>query len=110
MFVDLPEDQWVAVGRGELTGPDARRYRRSTTRTRRRECDGLMADGVPLVLYYWAGGQLAWFDGDDAVVRWRDVRGQVTSETPRPRGEVVWTAGRWLDDEGRPLLLLTGYC
>src|SRR5262245_34696053 len=42
---------------------------------------------LPLVLYYWAGGQLDLFDGDDVRREWASVRGQVTAE-PRLRGEL----------------------
>jgi hypothetical protein len=108
--LDLDDKQWNEIGQGQLIGPDTRRYSRRTTRTKRREADGLIADGAPLVLYYWAGDQLAWFDGADAQEQWQAVRPDVTSEEPRRRGDIEWTAGRWEDEDGRPLLLLTGHC
>ena len=108
--VDLDDEQWRQVQRGLITGPDARRYSRRTTRAKRTHADALTQDGAPLVLYYWGGEQLTWFDGADAQREWTAVRPRVTSEEPRPRGDVEWTAGRWEDAEGRPLLLLTGHC
>ncbi len=110
MRVGLSERQWDSVAGGELTGPDGVRYRRRTTRAKRRDADGLIASGVPLVLYYWAGGQLDWFDGDDASAVWRDVRAHLVTADPRPGRQVQWTAGRWENDNGRAVLLLTGYC
>jgi hypothetical protein len=108
--LDLDDKQWNEIGQGQLIGPDTRRYSRRTTRTKRREADGLIADGAPLVLHYWAGDQLAWFDGADAQEQWQAIRPDVTSEEPRRRGDIEWTAGRWEDEDGRPLLLLTGHC
>jgi hypothetical protein len=106
----LSDGQWDEPEQGRLTAPDARRFSRRTTRTKRKDADGLIADGAPLVLYYWAGGQLEWFDGADAVARWHEVRSHVVSGEPRPKDDVEWTAGRWEDEEGRSLLFLTGHC
>ncbi len=78
-------DQWDGVASGELTGPDGQRYRRRTTKAKRREGDQLIQAGTPLALYYWAGGQLEWFDGDEATARWQKVRRAVTSQEPRPQ-------------------------
>jgi len=108
--VDLGAEQQRQVEHGQLLGPDARRYSRRTTRTKRKDADVLVAEGAPLVLFSWAGDQLAWFDGSEAREQWRAVRPHVTSDEPRRRGDLEWTVGRWDDDEGRPLLLLTGHC
>jgi len=108
--LDLDDEQWRRVDQGVLTGPDDRRYSRRTTRAKRKQADALIQEGAPLVLYYWGGEQLTWFDGADAQREWAAVRPHVTSAEPRPRGDVVWTAGRWEDAEGSPLLLLTGQC
>lgn len=109
MRLDLA-DQWDGVASGELTGPDGQRYRRRTTKAKRREGDQLIQAGTPLALYYWAGGQLEWFDGDEATARWQKVRRAVTSQEPRPKGDVDWTAGRWEDSDSHPIFLLTGHC
>jgi hypothetical protein len=109
VYVDLV-DQWEQVAHGELVGPDGARYRRRSTKSKRRLGDELVAAGAPLMLHYWAGGQLEWFEGADADARWKQVRGAVTSQEPRPSGEVVWTAGRWEDLDGRAVLFLTGHC
>ncbi|SOD92940.1 hypothetical protein SAMN06272739_0085 [Blastococcus haudaquaticus] len=69
-----------------------------------------MTEGAPLVLFYWGGSQLDWFDGVDAQEQWQTVRPHVITEQPRRKGQIEWTAGRWEDEEGRPLLLLTGHC
>ena len=108
--VNLGEEQWHEVGQGRLLGPDARRYSRRTTRTKRKEAERLLTDGAPLVLFYWAGGQLDWFDGVDAHDQWKSVRAHVVSTEPRLKGDIEWTAGRWEDEEGQPLLVLTGHC
>jgi hypothetical protein len=107
---DLDEKNWHEVEQGRLIGPDGRGYTRRTTRAKRKQGDALLADGAPLVLFYWAGDQLQWFDGRDAQEQWQAVRPHVTSEEPRRKGDVEWTAGRWEDEDGRPLLLLTGHC
>jgi hypothetical protein len=107
---DLSDTQWREVDQGRLVGPDARRYFRRTTRTKREEADRLVVDGAPLVLFYWAGDQLDWFDGVDAQEQWQATRPHVITEEPRCKGDTEWTAGRWEDEEGRPLLLLTGHC
>ncbi|SFU01012.1 hypothetical protein SAMN05660657_04689 [Geodermatophilus amargosae] len=107
---ELSDGHWRGVQQGWLVGPDGRRYVRRTTRTRRKEGDRLVVDGAPLVLVYWAGNQLDRLDGIDAHEQWQTTRPRVTTEEPRRKGDIEWTAGRWEDDEGRPLLLLTGHC
>lgn len=110
MRMDLSEQQWDAVVEGQLIAPDGTRYVRRTTKTKRRTCESLLGEGAPLVSFYWAGGQLDWFDGEDESSQWQAVRRAVTSEEPRPRGDVQWNAGVWEGDDGRSLVLLTGYC
>lgn len=110
MRLNLSDEHWHEVEQGRLLGPDARRYARRTTRTKRKEADGLVAEGAPIVLFYWAGDQLDWFDGPDAEDQWQAIRPHVISAEPRRKGDIEWTAGRWEDDDGRPLLLLTGHC
>jgi hypothetical protein len=107
---DLSHQQWDDVASGELVSPDSRRFSRRTTRAKRREGDELITAGAPLVAYYWAAGQLDWFDGADASEQWQLIRPHVTAEAPQPNGKVVWTAGRWEDADGRPMLFLTGHC
>ncbi|MGY1745562.1 hypothetical protein [Blastococcus sp. SYSU D00695] len=106
----LTEEHWLQVDQGFLRGPDGRRYSRRATRTKRKEAEQLVVGGAPLVLFYWGGEQLDWLDGADARGEWRIVRPHVTSEEPRRKGDVEWTAGRWEDEEGRPLVVLTGHC
>ena len=106
---DLVEEHWDEMAQGWLAGPDAHRYARRTTRSKRKDADRLVEQGAPLVLFYWAGARLEWFDGVDAHAQWQVVRPHVTGE-PRGRGDVEWTAGRWEDEEGHPLLVLTGHC
>lgn len=103
-------EQWEAVAAGELTGPDGRTYLRRTTKASRRTGDGLIAAGSPLVLHWWGGGQLDWFDGQDAAQRWQQVRGALTTQQPQVGKEVVWTGGAWTDGDGDTVLLLTGHC
>jgi hypothetical protein len=110
MRADLSERQLLEPEQGQLIGPDQRRFTRRTTRAKRREVDELIADGAPLILYYWGGGQLEWFDGADAETQWQAVRSAVTAQEPRRRGDLEWTAGRWEDDDARPLVMLTGHC
>lgn len=110
MRADLSSSQWGAVEHGRLTAPDGTSYVRRTTRTKRRTCDGLVAAGAPLVLYYWAGGQLDWCDGPEAGEAWADVRGAVTAQEPRPEKRMEWTAGLWEDADGQQIILLTGHC
>ena len=108
--VELGDEQWHEVGLGRLLGPDERRYSRRTARTKRKDAERLLTDGAPLVLFHWAGGRLEWFDGVDAQEQWTSVRADVVSTEPRRRGDIEWTAGRWEDEEGQPLLVLTGHC
>ena len=110
MRADLHDKQWDQVHEGWLMGPDERRYSRRTTRTKRKDAERLVEEGAPLVLFYWAGQQLDWFDGAEAREQWQDVRSQVVSTEPRPKGDIEWTVGRWEDEDGRPLLFLTGHC
>jgi hypothetical protein len=107
---DLADAQWTAASEGHLTGPDGTRFVRRSTKTKRRTCDDLVARGVPVVLFYFAGGQLDWHDGPDALAVWQTVRTAVTSQEPKPKGPVEWNAGIWESDEGPSLLLLTGHC
>lgn len=108
MHADLAATQWEAVLSGHLVDPDGARWSRRSTKTRRSVCEQLIANGSPLVLHYYAGGQLDWLDGDDAISRWRLLRARVTS-APRRRGDLEWTAGVW-DCDQRELVLLTGHC
>ncbi|WP_147251951.1 hypothetical protein [Blastococcus sp. TF02-09] len=110
MRADLSEEQWLGPEQRQLTGPDRRRFTRRTTRAKRQEVDKLIADGAPLILYYWGGGTLDWFDGADAQTEWQAVRSAVTAQPPVRTSDLQWTAGRWEDDDGRPLVLLTGHC
>lgn len=112
MIHDLADRQWDAITRGQITSPTATRYTRRSTRTRRRDVDTLIQTGAPLILYYFAGGQLDWYDGHDATEAWRRVRRDVTTDAPKPRpdGRVVWTAGTWQSDHGDTAVVLTGHC
>ena len=107
---DLAAEQWDAVNGGHLTGADGTQYVRRSTKAKRRKCDDLVAEGIPVVLFYWAGGQLDWHDGVDALTAWRAVRSAVTSQEPRRTGNVEWNAGLWEADDERSILLLTGHC
>jgi hypothetical protein len=107
--VDLAESQWVAVSHGEILGPDGRTWRRRSTKTARSECDRLVSTGSAFVLYYFAGGQLDWFDGDDAAALWPEVRKAVVTAARR-KGDLEWTAGIWVDNDEESILLLTGHC
>lgn len=109
MKVELDGEQWDAVTSGTLRGPDGRVYQRRSTRTRRRQVDDLLADGAPLVLYWYGAGQLDWHDETDAAAAWASARKRLTTSVPKPDGDVVWMAGEWLSDD-RSLVLLTGTC
>jgi hypothetical protein len=106
----MSEEHVHEPDQGCLVGPDGRRNLRRGARTERREADRLIAEGAPLVLYYWAGARLDWCAGADARDEWLAVRPYVTTGEPTRTGDVEWTAGRWEDGDGRPLLLLTGHC
>ena len=87
-------------------------FTRRSSRLKRREADALLAAGTPVVLYDYASGLLEWCDGDDALMAWAAMRGSFTSDTPRPRGDVVWTGGVWesVDDPSAVVVVLTGHC
>src|ERR1700712_3512963 len=102
MRASLSEAQWQQVTEGQITAPDGTRYQRRSTKTKRRTCDEHIAAGSPLVLYYWAGGQLDWCDGSDAQSAWAGARGSVTQD-PRLKGDLEWTAGLWERDDGQQL-------
>jgi hypothetical protein len=106
----LSAEHFHEAGQGWLVGPDGHRYSRRTTRTKRKEADRLVAEGAPLVLYYWAGDQLDWFDGEDARDEWQGVPSHVITEEPHRKGDIEWTVGRWEDEDGRLVLVLTGHC
>jgi hypothetical protein len=110
MHLVLDDQQWQGLSGGQFTGPDGTRYRRRSTRRKRSDGDKLVAAGVPLVLYYWAGGQVDWFDGDAAVAQWQLVRRHVVSQLQQERGTLKWTAGEWNDGDERKVLVLTGFC
>ncbi|MFD0481492.1 hypothetical protein ACFQ46_02715 [Kineococcus sp. GCM10028916] len=110
MRASLAEEQWNAVESGQVISPSGSRFTRGSSRIKRREADALIAAGAPLVLYWYGGQQLDYFDGSDALERWQAVRQTLTSQTPQPGGEVVWTGGRWVSDDDEDLLLLTGQC
>lgn len=110
MRVGLAEEQWDAVVEGHLTSPAGVRFVRCSSRIKRRDADAMITAGVPLLLYYYGGGQLDYCDGDEAVQQWEALRGALVSQEPQPRGEVLWTGGRWVSESGDELLLLTGHC
>ncbi|NAZ83578.1 hypothetical protein GTR02_17335 [Kineococcus sp. R8] len=93
-----------------MTSPAGRRFARRSTRIKRRDADALIAAGAPLVLYWFGGRQLDYFDGTDALEQWRVVRPALTSQTPQIGGDVVWTGGLWVGGDQGNLLLLTGQC
>lgn len=93
-----------------MISPSGRRFTRVFSRIKRREADALIAAGAPLILYWYGGQQLDYFDGSDAVERWQAVRQALTSQTPQLGGDVVWTGGRWVSDDDEDLPLLTGQC
>ena len=112
MRQDLSNEQWDAVGGGQLTAPTGTPYSRRTTRLKRKEAASLVESGCPVVTY-WPGGlpektRVVWHDGDDARVAWEGARAEVTSDSPRPpSGGSVVTAGRWETSDGDILLVLT---
>lgn len=110
MRASLAEQQWDAVESGQLTLPAGRRFTRGSSRIKRRDADALIAAGVPLVLYWYGGRQLDYFDGSDAVQQWQAVRPAMTTQAPQPGGDVVWTGGRWVSDDDQEMLMLTGQC
>ena len=111
MSVDLSGEQWEAVtNEARLRAPGGVEYLRRTAKTRRGTCDELVAWGAPLVLYYWAGGQLEWFEGAEARQQWVAVRRAVTTREPRGDGSLEWTAGVWDGADGQKAVLLTGRC
>lgn len=93
-----------------MTSPAGRRFTRRSSRIKRRDADALITAGAPLVLYWFSGRQLDYFDGTEAVEQWRVVRHALTSQTPQAGGGVVWTGGFWVGDDEGDLLLLTGQC
>ncbi|WP_322762376.1 hypothetical protein [Frankia sp. Cr2] len=109
MHRDLSREQFERIGAGQLTTPDGLTYSRRTTKTARRVCDQRIGAGSPLVIYFWAAGQVDYVDGVDAQRRWQEVRTAVTQH-PRVGGDVVYTAGIWVDGDGRELVVLTGHC
>jgi hypothetical protein len=109
MRVDLSETQWGAVEQGHLTSPAGITFLRCGTRAKRRVCDDAISYGAPLVLFYWAGGQLEWLEGQDALDGWKSVRAAVTGE-PRARGDLEWTAGLWQAEAEQTAVVLTGHC
>lgn len=60
--------------------------------------------------YWFGGGCLEWCTDDDAREQWQRCRGAFTADAPRPGGDVVWTGGLWLSDDGSALVLLEGHC
>ena len=110
MRTSLAESQWHAVADGTIESPDGVTFTRHSSRAKRRVADELVAMGVPLVVFDYGAGRLDWYDPDDAGAVWADTRGSMTSDTPRPQGAVVWTAGIWLSKDGDRLLVLTGHC
>ena len=110
MRASLADQQWDAVGSGQLITPAGRRFTRGSSRIKRRDADALIAAGVPLVLYWYGGRQLDYFDGSDAVQQWRAVRPVVTTQAPQLGGGVVWSGGGWVSGEDQGVLVLTGRC
>jgi hypothetical protein len=90
------------AGMGQLVGPDARTYRRRTTRMDRRDAEAMAEAGCPVVTYL-PGGRLVWHDEDDAWPAWADARSALT--TGLPDGESV-TGGRWESADGAVALVL----
>ncbi|WP_322769197.1 hypothetical protein, partial [Frankia sp. Cr1] len=105
----LGREQFERIAAGQLTTPDGITYTRRTTKTARRVCDQRIGAGSPLVIYYWAAGQMDYVDGADGQRRWREVRSAVTQH-PRSGGDVAYTAGIWVDGDGREIVVLTGHC
>jgi hypothetical protein len=109
MRVDLSQTQWETISNGQVFDPVGILWSRHSTKAKRTTCEQLIRAGSPLVLYYYAGGQLEWLDGDDANDQWSQLRAHVTS-APRLRGDLEWTAGLWVDVHEHRLVLLTGHC
>ncbi len=94
VHADLAPTQWATVTEERIAAPDGVTWLRRSTRSKRTSCDKIISGGAPLVVYYFAGGQLDWFDGKQAADQWSRVRPHVTL-TPRLRGDLEWTAGIW---------------
>lgn len=77
---------------------------------KRRAVDGAIDAGAPLLVYWYGGGALKWFEGVQAHERWLSCRSAFTSEPPRLGGDMVWTGGLWLSDDEAPLVVLEGHC
>lgn len=114
MRVDLFDLQTPDVrAQGSVVGADGRIYSRRGTRTKRRIADALVDRGTPLVLDQYGSGQFEWFDGQDALQVWAEVRPHLQTNEPIRKQlgrQVIWTAGVWNSDDDHQLLYLTGRC
>ena len=101
----LSDGDFDALGSGQLVAPDGRTYTRRSTRMRRRDVDGVVAAGSPVVT--WSpGGALVWHDGDDAGPAWGQERPLLTAEAPDPARRESVTAGRWETADGCTAVVL----
>jgi hypothetical protein len=110
MQADLSQSQWDFASHGTLVAPDGTAYTRRGSRMKRRKVDEAIEQGAPVVVHWYGGGQLDWFDDDEARQQWQKCRPAFTAEEPKLGGDVVWTGGLWLSDNESPLVVLEGHC
>ena len=97
---------------GSFRDGKGRTFSGVTTRLKRRQVDELIAQGVPLVLQWFGGGQLEWLEGDGARTAWAERRGSYVSQLPaRPPKDVLWTGGEAMTaNRDARVVLLEGHC
>ena len=104
---DLNADVWDRV-----QGPDGVAYFQQSSRLKRSQVDELIAAGPPLVVSWFGGGELDWFDERDALAAWHKRRRLFTAHpTASTSKHMQWTGGVFrTQDLERSIIVLTGHC
>lgn len=92
---------------GSVEAPNGAVFRRAERKLKRRECDDLIRDGVPIMTDVYPAG-LVWWDGADAQERWVEIAPLLVSRR-LPSVHEGWVAHLWENEDGDPVVLFDGW-
>jgi len=92
---------------GSVEAPTGAVVRRTARKLKRRQCDDLIRDGVPIMTDVYPAG-LVWWDEGDAQERWVEISPMLVNRRI-PSVHEGWVAHVWESDNGDPVVHFDGW-